>query len=84
MEACESYEVHQTPVGREEDGFDAHTEQKTLEQVLGIRPRVDDLVQDTRNSFDRSEVEVDGHLLVLLRGVEQFVYDALLNMTNIL
>jgi hypothetical protein len=56
LEACESYEVYQTPVEREEDGEKAST----------------------------GEVEVDRHLLVLLRGVEQFVYDTLLNMMNIL
>ena len=26
LEACDSYEVHQTPVGKAEDGVDAHTE----------------------------------------------------------
>ncbi len=47
-----------------------------VEQVLEIRQRVNELVQNTRKGFanrviiDRGKVEVDGHLLILLRGVE--------------
>ena len=61
-----------------------------IKQVLEIRQRVDEFVQNTGESFanrmviDRGKVEVDGHLLILLRGVEQFVYDALLNVAKIL
>jgi len=85
LEACEFYEVYQTPVGKAEDGVDVRTEQKTLSKSsrIEIQQQVNELVQDTRKRFDRRKVEVD-HQLVLLQSVEQLVYDMLLNMTNIL
>jgi hypothetical protein len=83
LKACESYGVYQTLVGKAEDGVDA-LHSRNVEQILGIRPQVNEFVQDTKKAFDRGKVEVDGHLLVLLRGVERFVYDTLLSMTNIL
>jgi hypothetical protein len=63
---------------------------ENVEQVLEVRQRINELVQNAGKGFadgmiiDRGKMEVDGHLLILLRGVEQFVYDALLNVAKIL
>jgi hypothetical protein len=83
LEACEFYEAYQTPVGKAEDGVDAHTEQETLSKSSRYNSKSMSLCK-TR---EKASTEVGWKLTICsysCKVVEQFVYDALLNMTNIL